>query len=583
MILKRSEKMPIHNNQISTIFNQIADLLEIKDENVFRVRAYRNGAQTIANLSTKLSQMVKEEEDLTDINSIGDDLAAKIEEIISTGSCSYLEDLKEELSPGLLDILEIPRLGPKRVKTIYDELGIDEVGALEEAAKENKIQELSGFGKKTEQNILEGIQENKKKKGVDRYLLSTAEEYVADLIDYLAELAVVNKVTAAGSFRRRKETIGDIDLLVTCSDREQTAQAFVDFEDVEEVTAQGEKRSAVILNSGLQVDLRIVEEEEYGSALMYFTGSQAHNVVLRQLAQDKDLKLSEYGVFAGEKNLASRTEEDVYRALGLDYIPPELRGDNGEVEAAQNKELPELVTLDDIKGDLQMHTTASDGDNSLAEMAEKARTKGYEYIAVTDHSQRVTVAGGLDEAELLEEIERIEALNKEYDDFTILKSCEVDILKDGSLDLADEVLAQLDVVVASTHYHRDLAKEEQTERILKGLSNPHVNILAHPTGRIIGERTEMEMDLEKIMQKAVEEGCFLEINAYPKRLDLSDKYCRLAKDLGLKLVISTDAHSQEQLDNISYGVDQARRGWLTADDIINTRSFEELKELLTRD
>ena len=575
--------MPIHNSQISNIFNQIADLLEIKDENVFRVRAYRNGAQTIANLSTKLSEMVTEGEDLTDINSIGDDLAAKIEEVIKTGSCSYLEELKEELSPGLLDILEIPRLGPKRVKTIYDELGIDDVDDLEAAAKENRIQELSGFGKKTEQNILEGIQENKKKKGVERYLLSTAEEYVADLIDYLKKRGEVNKVTAAGSFRRRKETIGDIDLLVTCEEREKTAQAFVDYEDVREVTAQGEKRSAVILNSGLQVDLRIVEEEEYGSALMYFTGSQAHNVVLRQLAQEQDLKLSEYGVFAGEENLASRTEEEVYSALGLDYIPPELRGNNGEVEAAKNKQLPELVTLDEIKGDLQMHTTASDGDNTLAEMVEKARAKGYEYIAITDHSKRVTVAGGLDEEELLAEIAKIEKLNQEYDDFTILKSCEVDILKDGSLDLADEVLAQLDVVVASTHYHRDLDKEEQTERILQGLSNPHVNILAHPTGRIIGQRSEIEMDLERIMKKAVEEDCFLEINAYPKRLDLSDKYCRLAKDLGLKLVISTDAHSQEQLDNMSYGVDQARRGWLTADDIINTRSVEDLKKLLTRE
>ena len=575
--------MPIHNSQISNIFNQIADLLEIKDENVFRVRAYRNGAQTIANLSTKLSEMVTEGEDLTDINSIGDDLAAKIEEVIKTGSCSYLEELKEELSPGLLDILEIPRLGPKRVKTIYDELGIDDVDDLEAAAKENRIQELSGFGKKTEQNILEGIQENKKKKGVERYLLSTAEEYVADLIDYLKKRGEVNKVTAAGSFRRRKETIGDIDLLVTCEEREKTAQAFVDYEDVREVTAQGEKRSAVILNSGLQVDLRIVEEEEYGSALMYFTGSQAHNVVLRQLAQEQDLKLSEYGVFAGEENLASRTEEEVYSALGLDYIPPELRGNNGEVEAAKNKQLPELVTLDEIKGDLQMHTTASDGDNTLAEMVEKARAKGYEYIAITDHSKRVTVAGGLDEEELLAEIAKIEKLNQEYDDFTILKSCEVDILKDGSLDLADEVLAQLDVVVASTHYHRDLDKEEQTERILQGLSNPHVNILAHPTGRIIGQRSEIEMDLERIMKKAVEEGCFLEINAYPERLDLSDKYCRLAKDLGLKLVISTDAHSQEQLDNMSYGVDQARRGWLTADDIINTRSVEDLKKLLTRE
>lgn len=574
--------MPVHNSQITTIFEQIADLLEIKGANVFRVRAYRNGAQSISNLSINLSDMVKEGEDLTELSGIGDDLAAKIEEIIRTGECSYLEELKEELSPGLLDILEIPRLGPKRVKKIYDELGIDDVDDLEKAAQEHQIQELSGFGKKTEQNILEGIQENKKKKGVERYLLFRVEEYVADLIEYLEKKEGVNKVTAAGSFRRRKETIGDVDLLVTCEDREETAQAFVDYEDVKEITAQGEKRSAVILKSGLQVDLRIIDEEQYGSALMYFTGSQAHNVVLRQLAQDQGLKLSEYGVFDGDDNLASATEEEVYQALGLNYIPPELRENNGEVEASQNEELPELVTVDDIKGDLQMHTTASDGKNTLKEMLEGARAKGYEYLAITDHSQRVSVAGGLDEEELLAEIEKMEELNQEYDDFTILKSCEVDILKDGRLDLADEVLEKLDVVVASTHFYRDLDKAEQTERIIKGLRNPHVNILAHPTGRIIGKRTEMEMDLEKIMKTAVEEGCFLEINASPKRLDLSDKYCRLAKELGLKLVISTDAHSVEQLDNMSYGVDQARRGWMTADDIVNTRGVKELKKLLDK-
>ena len=574
--------MPVHNSQINTIFEQIANLLEIKGANVFRVRAYRNGAQSISNLSTNLSDMVQAGEDLTELSGIGDDLAAKIEEIIRTGECSYLEELKEELSPGLLDILEIPRLGPKRVKKIYDELGIDDVDDLEKAAQEHQIQELSGFGKKTEQNILEGIQENKKKKGVERYLLFRVEEYVADLIEYLEKKEGVNKVTAAGSFRRRKETIGDVDLLVTCEDREETAQAFVDYEDVKEITAQGEKRSAVILKSGLQVDLRIIDEEQYGSALMYFTGSQAHNVVLRQLAQDQGLKLSEYGVFDGDDNLASATEEEVYQALGLNYIPPELRENNGEVEASQNEELPELVTVDDIKGDLQMHTTASDGKNTLKEMLEGARAKGYEYLAITDHSQRVSVAGGLDEEELLAEIEKMEELNQEYDDFTILKSCEVDILKDGRLDLADEVLEKLDVVVASTHFYRDLDKAEQTERIIKGLRNPHVNILAHPTGRIIGKRTEMEMDLEKIMKTAVEEGCFLEINASPKRLDLSDKYCRLAKELGLKLVISTDAHSVEQLDNMSYGVDQARRGWMTADDIVNTRGVKELKKLLDK-
>ncbi len=572
--------MPVHNSQISTIFEQIADLLEIKGANVFRVRAYRNGAQSIANLSTNLSDMVKEETDLTELSGIGDDLAAKIEEIIETGECSFLEELKQELSPGLLDILAIPKLGPKRVKAIYDELGIDDVEQLEAAAEKNQIQELSGFGKKTEENILAGIQENKQKKGVDRYLLATAEEYVADLVDYLENIEGVNKVSPAGSFRRRKETIGDIDLLVTCEDREKTAQAFVDYEDVKEIIAQGEKRSAVILKSGLQVDLRIIAQSQYGSALMYFTGSQAHNVILRQLAQDQGLKLSEYGVFAGEDNLASATEEEVYQALGLSYIPPELRQNTGEVEAAKNNNLPELVELADIKGDLQMHTTASDGDNSLKEMVEGARAKGYEYIAITDHSKRVSVAGGLNEAELLEEIAKMEELNQVYDDFTILKSCEVDILKDGSLDISDEALEKLDLVVASTHYHRDLDKKEQTERIIKGLKNPHVNILAHPTGRIIGQRTEIEMDLEKIMQVAVAEGCFLEINAYPKRLDLSDKYCRLAKKLGLKLVISTDAHSVAQLDNMSYGVDQARRGWLTVDEIINTRGIKELKELL---
>ena len=572
--------MPVHNSQISDIFNQIADLLEIKGANVFRVRAYRNGAQSISSLSTNLSEMVAEEEELTELNGIGKDLAAKIEEIVETGSCQFLEELKEELSPGLLKILEIPRLGPKRVKTIYEELGIDNIEDLEAAAEEHRIQELSGFGKKTEENILEGIQKNKKKKGVERYLLSTVQDHVDSLIDYLEEFSEVKQVTAAGSFRRRKETIGDIDLLVVASDREKIAQAFVDYEDVKEITAQGPKRSAVILKSDLQVDLRFIDQDKYGSALMYFTGSQAHNVVLRQLAQDQDLKLSEYGVFAGEENLASKTETEVYKSLGLNYIAPELRENNGEVEAAKKDKLPELITRDDIKGDLQMHTTASDGKNTLKEMVEGAIKLGYEYLAITDHSKRVSVAGGLAEDELLAEIEKIDQLNQQYDNFRILKSCEVDILKDGSLDLADEVLEQLDLTVVSTHYYRDLNKVEQTKRILKAFENPNVNILAHPTGRIIGKRSEMEVDLEEVMKAAVETNCFLEINAYPKRLDLSAKYCRLAKKLGLKLVISTDAHSVQQLDNMFYGVDQARRGWLTADDIINTRRIEEFKRLL---
>ncbi|WP_425446746.1 DNA polymerase/3'-5' exonuclease PolX [Dethiothermospora halolimnae] len=575
--------MPVHNSEISDIFGKMADLLEIKGANQFRVRAYRNGALSISNLSKSLRNMVSEGVDLTDIEGIGKDLSDKIKEIIETGYLEELQELELEFPGGLIDILKIQGLGPKKVKVLYDELNIGNVDELRKAAENNDIRKLSGFGAKTEENILDGIKAREEKGEDKRFLFAKAEEFILSLTEYIKGINGVNKVTVAGSYRRRKETIGDIDILVTCKDRDIVMDKFTNYEDVNKVVSQGNTKSTIILNSGLQVDLRVVDGESYGSALLYFTGSKAHNVVLRSIAKDKGLKVSEYGIFKGDKNLASKTEESVYKKLGLSYIVPELRENNGEVEASKNNQLPKLVELNDIKGDLQMHSHYSDGSNTIREMVEAARKMGYEYIAITDHSKRVTMAGGLKRDDVLKQLEEINKLNEEYDDITILKSIEVDILKDGTLDLSDDILKELDLTVCSTHYNRNLSREEQTKRILAAMENPYFNILAHPTGRIIGKRGEIDVDMEKIIESAKKNNCFLEINAYPKRLDLSDNYCRLAREMGLKLSISTDAHSINDLNNMIYGINQARRGWQRPEDIINTRSLKELLQLLKKD
>ncbi len=572
--------MPIHNSDVAAIFNKLADLLEIKGENPFRVRAYRNAARTIEGLSRNVADMVEAGEDLSKLPGIGKDLALKIEEIVKTGKLSKLEEIQNELPSDLVLFLEIQGLGPKRVRKIYETLGISTLEELRKAAEQHRIRELEGFGEKTEKLILEEL--DRIGKTEKRYKLSTADEIAQALVKYLRKAKGVKEVVVAGSYRRRKETVGDLDILVTHVKNSNIMDHFVGYEDVRKVISKGDTRSSVILKSEIQVDLRSVAPESYGAALHYFTGSKAHNIEIRKLGQSRGLKINEYGVFRGNERIAGRTEEEVFQKVGLPYIEPELRENRGEIEAAKANKLPKLVTLEDIKGDLHSHTNATDGRLSMEEIAKGAIEMGYEYLAITDHSKHVSVAGGLDAKGVLEQVKEIEKLNSKLNGLVLLKGIEVDILEDGSLDLPDEVLKELDIVVCSVHYKFNLSREKQTERIIRAMDNPYFNILAHPTGRIINKREPYDVDMEKLLEAAKERGCFMEINANPSRLDLSDIHAKYAKEMGVKIAISTDAHSTSDFRNMRYGVWQARRGWLEKEDVLNTRSLEELKKLLKR-
>jgi DNA polymerase (family 10) len=558
----------------------VADLLEIEGANEFRVRAYRNAARTISTLSDNIADRVEEGEDLTEMEGIGEDLAAKIEEIVKTGDLKQLEEIEQRTPPALAAMLDIAGLGPKRVQKLYKQLDITSMDELRQAAENHRIRELEGLGPTIEEKVLDDLEEMDQQEA--RTQLNVAEELVGPLVAYLEEIEGVKQVAVAGSYRRRKETVGDLDILTTGSEGERIIARFVEYEDVETVLSQGETRSSVELRTGLQVDLRVVSEESYGAALLYFTGSKAHNIALRNMALDRDLKINEYGVYRDEERNAGETEEEIYGLFDLPVIEPELREDRGEIEAALNEALPNLITLEDIRGDLQMHTQASDGHDTLRAMAEAARDLGYAYIAITDHSARVAVTQGLDADSLSRRIDEIDQLNEEMEDLRILKGIEVDILEDGSLDLPDEALERLDLVIAAVHVKFDLPREEQTERIIRAMDNPRVHILAHPTGRILGERQPYELDMERLMEAAAERGCALELNAHPDRLDLNDIHCKMAKALGVKIAISTDAHRVDHLRMMRYGVGQARRGWLEPEDVINTRSWSDLSDLLKR-
>ncbi len=577
--------MPVLNSEIADAFRQIADLLEIEGANPFRVRAYRNAARTIEELPQSVRDMVGDDEDLTELAGIGEDLAKKITTMVETGELPQLRELETRTPAELAEMLEIEGLGPKRVQAIHEELGITTLEELQAAAERGDIAEISGLGEKTQQTILEALRD--RGETPERTRLDVAEQFVEPLLAYLKEGENVQRVEIAGSYRRRKATVGDLDVLAVSDAGQATIKRFVNYEDVRQTVSQGETRSTVILRSGLQVDLRVVPKESYGAALLYFTGSKAHNITLRNLALDRGYKVNEYGVFESADDeegdrVAGETEDEIYRFFDLTYIEPELREDRGEIDAAAEENLPDLVSLDDLRGDLQMHTDASDGTGTLEEMVEGARDVGHEYIAITDHSSYIGVTQGLDAEALAERIDEIDELNDEFDDIHVLKGIEVDILEDGSLDLPDDILSQLDVCVASIHTHFDLSRDKQTERILRALDNPNVHLLGHPTGRRIQKRRPYELDLERIVEAALERGCYLEINAHPERLDLSDLNARMAREMGLKLAISTDAHSVATLSYLRYGVDQARRGWLTADDVLNTRTWEDLRALLKR-
>jgi len=568
----------VHNADVAAAFEEMADLLEIEGANPFRVRAYRFAARTLRDLPAEVGEMVAKGDDLTSLPGIGDDLAGKIKEILATGTAAAIEAQRKRVPATLTELLRIPGLGPKRVKTLAHELKIRSLSELQTAAQAGRVRTLAGFGEKTEQHILDALATRLAE--APRVQRAVAIPSAEALVAYLEQSSGVSRVIAAGSYRRGLETIGDLDILVTAPAGRAVMDRFVAYQEVRDVLARGETKSSVRLQSGLQVDLRVVPQDSYGAALLYFTGSKAHNVVLRQLAQQRGLKLNEYGVFRGDKPIAGDTEESVYASLGLPWIPPELREGRGEIDAAKAGRLPHLVDLQDLKGDLHAHTKATDGRHSLQEMAEAARLRGLRYFAITDHSRRLTMAKGLDSARLLQQTEAIDRLNATLSGITILKGIEVDILEDGNLDLPDEVLGRLDLVVGAVHSRFNLSNRRQTERIMKAMDHPHFSILAHPSGRLIGRREPYEVDMLRIIRKARERRCFLEINAHPERLDLTDIHCRMAKEEGVLLAVNTDAHSMLDLENARFGVGQARRGWLEKTDVLNTRPYAELRKLL---
>ena len=571
----------MRNIEITRLFNEIADFLEIKDENPFRIRAYRRAAQAVEGLSEDIGA-IAERGALLDVPGIGKELAGKIQEYLAAGEIEYLEGLRKEIPSGVIELMGIHGVGPKTAKHLYEQVGVDSVEKLEELAKGHKLAGLPGIKAKTEENILKGIAVWRS--GRERMPLGTALSLTGAILEKLRELKEVSQIEVAGSLRRMKETVKDIDILITSKKPARVMDVFVGLPNVAEVLAHGETKSSVRLRENIQVDLRVVEPDCFGAALQYFTGSKQHNIRVRELAQRKGLKVSEYGVYNDKTNrrVAGKAEAEVYRAVGLPFMPPELREDGGEIEAALEGRLPALVSLQDIRGDLQMHTTWSDGAHSLAELAGGVRGKGYQYMAVTDHSKSATVAGGMKDEQVLQMIAEVRALNKKMKGFRVLAGCEVDIRGDGSLDFPDEILRQLDLVLVSVHSRFKMTREEMTARIVRAVQHPLVHMLGHPTGRLIGERAAYELDMERVLMAARAAGTAVEINASPSRLDLNDLHARRAKELGIPVAINTDAHTIGQLDYMRFGVSVARRGWLTPGDILNTLPEKQLVSWLEK-
>jgi DNA polymerase (family 10) len=571
--------MPISNAQIAQVFYRIAELLDIKGENPFKVRAYEKAALVVESLSEPIEKVYREGR-LTEIPGIGKSIAEKIAELIETGRLSYLEELEASIPAGVVELLKIPEVGPKTAWLVYEKLGIKSIEEMEKAAREGKLRQLPGLGPKTEENILKGIE--RLRRFGERVPLGIALPFARQVVEWLKERAPIDKIEPAGSIRRRKETIGDIDILVTSTQPLEVMDAFVSLPVVREVIAKGETKTSVITEMGIQMDVRVVEPDCFGAALQYFTGSKEHNIHLRKIAQDMGLKISEYGVFRGDEKIAGRTEEEVYGALNLPWIPPELREDRGEIEAAAEGKLPKLVEIKDIRGDLHTHTKHSDGNFTIKEMALAAKEMGYEYIGIADHTKGLGVAAGQDEEEILKEKEEIEKLNEELEGIRVLAGVEVNIRMDGTLDIDEEVLEQLDFVIASVHSAFKQPKEVMTERICKAMEREVVDILGHPTGRLIGKRDAYEVDGEILIDEAVRTGTILEINAFPDRMDLPDILCRAGKGKGAKFAINTDAHSIDQLNLIEYGVSTARRGWLEKEDIVNCLPLDELLKIFRK-
>ena len=565
------------NQFVSEVLYQIADLLDLKGEIFFKTRAYRIAAQTIEALDEDIAIVTKEGR-LQDIPGIGLAISKKVQELVETGKLEYFEELKKEIPRGLLVMLDILGLGPKKVASLYQNLDIKTIDELRKACVEGKVRDLEGFGEITERNILRGITLKEKTSG--RVLLNVAIEDGNSYIDYLKKCNEIKDLNIAGSLRRRKETIGDLDILVSSKKPDQVMDFFVEYSDVQRVLMKGPTKSSVILNDGLQVDLRVVSKDSYGAALQYFTGSKEHNVKMRSLAIKKGYKLSEYGLFEknSDKYVVGKTEKEVYNKLGLDFIAPELREKRGEIQAAAKNKLPNLVNYDDIKGDLHIHSIWSDGSETIEALANNCQKIGYEYIGITDHSQSLRVANGLSEESVKKKIREIDKLNKKFSNFKIFCGTECDIKSDGTLDYSDKTLKLFDFVGIAIHTNFKMNSKEATNRIVKGLENEYVDFLAHPTCRIVGRREPFELDLEKIFDKARETNTYLEINAFPDRIDLNDLNTKLAREKGARFIIGTDSHNINHLSFMKFGIATARRGWLEKKDILNTYSLKDIQK-----
>jgi DNA polymerase (family 10) len=572
----------MENKDVAKVFNEIADALEITGGDQFKIRAYRKAAMNIEDLSRRLEDIYNEnKKDLTEVPGVGKSIAKKIEELFKKGEVKKHKRLLKKVSPELLELTQVTGIGPKHLKILMDELNVKNAKDLEKVCRQHKARELEGFGEKTEKKILEALKEYRRSEG--RIKLEQAFSYAESLSDYLKKgKDRIDKLEIAGSLRRGVETIGDIDILVSARSTLKVMDKFTKYPEIKEVLSKGKSKSSVVLKSGLRVDLENVKKNEFGSSLIYFTGSKAHNIHIRKIAKSKGYKINEYGVFKGKRNLASKTEEDVYKVIGLKYIEPELREDRGEIEAAKKDKLPKVIKLSDIKGDLHMHTKKTDGAHSIRQMAEVAKERGYDYIAITEHSKSVRIAGGIDEKELAKHIKDIEKEDKKIKGIHILKGIEVDIKESGKLDLEDNILKELDIVIAAVHFKFNLNEEEMTERILKAFDNKHVNVLAHPTGRLIGKRSPYSLNFEKVFKEAKKRNIALELNSNSNRLDLNDVHCKLAKDIGAKIIINTDSHAMQQLHNIEYGVITARRGWLEKKDVFNTLNYETFIKKIKR-
>ncbi len=575
------------NADLARTLGRLAALSELNEDNPFRVRAYRKAARTVLELEEQIPELLRRGADLTAIEGIGKEIAEKLKTIVETGRLPQLDELAKTVPVGLIAVTGVQGVGPKRARALWRELDVTGVDDLERVAREGRVAELEGFGTKSQENILKGIESYRRHSG--RLRLGDADAVVQPLLARLRGGTGVHRAEVAGSYRRRRETIGDVDLLAVAEDGGGAADALTGLDEVREVLGRGDTKTSVRLEDGLQVDLRVMPEESFGAAWMYFTGSKEHNVELRQMAVERGWHLSEYGLFeggepgkarAGGKRLAGASEEEVYAAFGLDWIPPELREHRGEIAAAREHRLPRLVTMADVRGDLHMHSTWSDGKNSVLEMMEACEARGYEYMAIADHSQALRMTGGLDAAKLARQWQELDELTAAREWITLLRGLEVDILRDGSLDLGGDWLARLDIVVVSVHSHFDLGQAEQTARVVKAVTDPQVNILAHPTGRLLGERDPYAIDLDAVFDACAANGVAVELNASPERLDLNDAHALAARHKGLSLVVDSDAHSVRQLEVMHFGVEQARRAWATADEVLNCRSLGDVRRFL---